>query len=109
MGTYKSYSLGFVLSILLTLAAYFLVANHLLTGSIVVMAIMLLAVIQFFVQLIMFLHIGHEAGPKWKLAAFISTVGLVIIVLIGSLWIMSNLNYHVPSNQEIMEEEQIYK
>jgi cytochrome o ubiquinol oxidase subunit IV len=109
MGTYKSYLLGFILSILLTLSAYFVVANQLLAGGVTVFTIMALAIIQLFVQLVLFLHIGHEVGPRWKLAALISTIGLILIVVIGSLWIISNLNYHMPSNEQIMDDENIHR
>jgi cytochrome o ubiquinol oxidase operon protein cyoD len=108
MGTFKSYTLGFVLSILLTLAAYFLVVDHLLTDNLLVFTILTLAVIQLWVQLILFLHIGQEVGPKWKLAAWISTAGLILIVIIGSLWIMDNLSYHIPTDEEIIKDEGIH-
>ena len=109
MATFKSYALGFVLSILLTLAAYFLVVNHLITGSMLVFTILALAVIQLWVQLILFLHVGQESGPHWKLAAWISTAGLILIVVIGSLWIMNNLSYHMPTDEEIFQDEGIHK
>ncbi len=106
---FKSYLLGFILSISLTLAAYFMVANSLLSGKVLLITILLLAVIQLWVQLIMFLHIGHESGPRWKLISFISTASVLLIVIIGSLVIMNNLNYHMPSDQEIIEDEGIHQ
>ncbi len=109
MATIKSYTLGFVLSVLLTLAAYYIVVEKLLNNRVLILTILLLAVIQLWVQLIMFLHLGNEAGPRWKLAAWISTSSIILIVIIGSIVIMNNLNYHTPTNQEIFEEEGIYK
>lgn len=109
MGTVKSYLLGFILSILLTLAAYLIVANHLLAGGVLVLTIISLAIIQLWVQLILFLHLGQESGPRWKLAAWLSTVSIILIVVIGSLWIMNNLSYHMPTDAEIIQDEGIYK
>jgi len=102
---FKQYSLGFALSVLLTLGAYFIVDRHLLTGGVLILTIIALAIIQLWVQLIMFLHLGTEAGPKWKLAAWLSTLGLILIVVIGSLVIMQNLSYHMPADHEIIEDE----
>jgi cytochrome o ubiquinol oxidase operon protein cyoD len=109
MGTYKSYILGFVLSILLTLAAYFIVVNRLLTGWDLMLVVAILALIQFCVQLIFFLHLDHEKGPRWNFTVFLSTIGVVLIVIIGSLWIMNNLNYHMPTEDEIFQSEAIQK
>ena len=57
-GTYSSYILGFVLSIALTLIAYFLVVEKLFTSSELLIAVNSLAIIQLFVQLYFFLHFG---------------------------------------------------
>lgn len=112
MPTYKSYLLGFILSILLTFTAYFIVAYQLLVGGLLVLTIVGLAIIQLLVQLILFLHLGQEAGPRWKLAAWISTVAVILIIVTGSLWIMDNLSYHMmPADIEahILQEEGIGK
>jgi cytochrome o ubiquinol oxidase operon protein cyoD len=109
MATYKSYTLGLILSVLLTLAAYFLVANHMLSKQVLIVTILGLAVIQLWVQLIMFLHLGQESGPRWKLISWVSTAGLILIVIVGSIVIMNNLEYHMPTDKEVMDEERIYK
>ena len=96
---FKSYLLGFILSILLTVAAYLLVVNNMLSQGVLIIVILALAVIQLWVQLIMFLHLGQETGPRWKLISWISTASVLLIVVIGSIVIMNNLNYHVPSDQ----------
>ncbi|OGE73783.1 MAG: cytochrome o ubiquinol oxidase subunit IV [Candidatus Doudnabacteria bacterium RIFCSPLOWO2_02_FULL_42_9] len=106
---FKSYLLGFILSILLTVAAYLLVVNNMLSQGVLIIVILALAVIQLWVQLIMFLHLGQETGPRWKLISWISTASVLLIVVIGSIVIMNNLNYHVPSDQEIIENEGIHQ
>jgi cytochrome o ubiquinol oxidase subunit IV len=109
MAIIKSYTLGFTLSILLTLAAYFIVANHLLSGAMASLAIIGLALIQLWVQLIFFLHLGQESKPHWNLWMFLATFSLILIVIIGSLWIMQHLNYHMMPDDEIIKNEGIYK
>ncbi len=96
--TLKSYVIGFALSVALTLAAFFVVLRpgffHVGYGA-MVPAILILAVAQLFVQLIFFMHLASESGPRWKLAIFLSTVSIVLIVVIGSIWIMNHLNYNM--------------
>ncbi len=106
---FRHYALGFVFSVLLTLLAYFIVANHLLIGGVLIFTILALAVIQLWVQLILFLHIGQEGSMHWKLVSWLSTMAIILIVILGTLWIMDNLSYHMPTNEEIMHEENIYR
>jgi len=58
-----------------------------------------LAVTQALVQLIFFMDLGGEAKPRWRLGVLIFMVGVVLIVVFGSLWIMTNLNYHMTPDQ----------
>jgi cytochrome o ubiquinol oxidase subunit IV len=106
---FKSYTLGFLLSVALTVVAYLVVENRLLNGYDLILVIMALAFIQLWVQLIFFLHLGQEEKPRWNLYALLSTAGIILIVIVGSIVIMKNLNYHVPSNEEIMQDEGIYR
>lgn len=93
-GSVAGYISGFVLSVYLTLMAYLLVIHR--SHSVLWTAGLLatLAFIQFMVQLFFFLHLGRETKPRWKLLAFGFMVGVVIILVYGSLWIMNNLDYH---------------
>ncbi len=101
-GSLKSYTSGFILSVVLTIAAYFLVVNHVFVGWNLVFALMSLALAQLLVQLIFFLHLGKESSPRWNLIAFTFMITVVLIVAIGTLWIMKNLDYnHGRSPSEI--------
>lgn len=94
-GTYLSYTIGFVLSIILTLGAYYLVVEKILAGRELAAAIVGLAVLQLFVQLLFFLHLGSESKPRWNLMVFLFAALVVVIVVFGSIWIMDNLDYHM--------------
>jgi cytochrome o ubiquinol oxidase operon protein cyoD len=95
----RTYLSGYILSLVLTLVAYRLATQpHHSTGPIVA-AILVLAVIQFLVQLVFFLHIGVERKPRWKLFVLIFMVGIVLIIVVGSIWIMNNLNYRMTPQQ----------
>ena len=100
-GLLKSYIIGFLISIILTMAAYVPVAmnanaHHMLVSREVIMyGIVALAFVQLIVQLLFFLHLGQESRPRWKLVMFISFFGIVLTVVIASLWIMQHLNYNM--------------
>ena len=92
--TLIKYSIGFVLSLLLTLVAYNLATSG-STNPWLLVTLAVLALVQMFVQLIFFLHLGDETGPRYKLISFLAMVGILVIVVGGSLWIMQNLNYNM--------------
>jgi cytochrome o ubiquinol oxidase operon protein cyoD len=99
-GSMGSYISGFVLSILFTLAAYLLVVHHYLSGWYLIAAILGLAIVQLFVQLVFFLHFGRGSKPRWNIPVFCLMLLFLFIVVIGSLWIMHNLNYRMMSSPE---------
>jgi cytochrome o ubiquinol oxidase operon protein cyoD len=103
--TLTSYILGFIFSVALTLTAFYLVLNpgffHLgLKG--LMASILILAIIQLIVQLVFFLHLADETGPRWKFVAFIATIGIILVIVIGSIWIMNNLNYNMMASPSQM-------
>lgn len=97
-GLAGSYVLGFVLSVGLTLLAYFGVIRDWF-GSSVVLALLALAVMQFAVQLFFFLHVGRETRPRWKLLMLFLAIIFVLILVLGSIWIMYNLDYRMTPKQ----------
>ncbi|MBL8159519.1 cytochrome o ubiquinol oxidase subunit IV [Candidatus Saccharibacteria bacterium] len=98
------YVVGFIMSLALTLAAYFLVTGQADGGRSLsywglVFILSGLAVCQLLVQLVYFLHLGREARPRWNLMAFFFAVVVVVIVVIGSIWIMGHLNYNMMPHE----------
>lgn len=89
----RSYSIGFIVSIVLTAVAFLMVEHHVLPTTGLIVTIIGLAIIQLAIQLIFFLHIGSGSGAKWKIATFFLALIIVGIVVGGSIWIMNNLNY----------------
>lgn len=90
----NSYLIGFIISIALTLEAYLLVVREALSYWVLVFTIIVLAVVQLFVQLYFFLHLGDEARPRWRMTSFLFAGLVVLIVVFGSLWIITNLDYN---------------
>ena len=91
---------GSSLSLILTLAVYRIVTYHELTDSLLTVTILIFAVLQALIQLFFFLHLGIESKPHWGMITFLFTVLVIIIVIGGSLWIMSNLNYDLMPPME---------
>ncbi len=92
-GTLKSYAIGFLASFLLTVISFALVVTRLFSDRIVMYAIVGLAILQAIVQLLFFLHVGQEEDkPRWATIAFCFTFLILLIIVIGSLWIMHDLN-----------------
>jgi cytochrome o ubiquinol oxidase subunit IV len=95
------YIAGFVLSVMFTLAAYLLVTHHAADRNALVGLVIAFALAQFFTQLMLFLHLGEETNPRWKLVVFVFMTGVVAILIGGSLWIMTSLNNRETLPQEL--------
>jgi cytochrome o ubiquinol oxidase operon protein cyoD len=90
--------IGFIVSLIFTMVAFIIVMVpdflHLkMTTN--VLFLLLLAVLQFVTQSICFLNILDEKGPRWNLVVFLSTLTMVLIIIIGSIWIMDHLDCHM--------------
>ena len=101
--TLKSYVIGLLLSLMLTLTSFGLVAMHLdknseahlMSNTGLFLSIMVLALLQLFVQVVCFLRLNASREGRWELMPFIFTILIVGVLIAGSLWIMYNLNYNM--------------
>lgn len=98
-GSITPYVTGFLLSLATTLASYMLVTSHIFDNTILLIVVLFLAFLQLIVQLLFFLHLGQEKQPRWNLYFFVATVGMMLLVIIGSIWIMDHLNYNMMPQQ----------
>ncbi len=101
--TLINYTIGFILSLLLTSTAYLAVTNQLFAGGALMAVIISLAIAQVLVQLFFFLHLGHETKPRWKLVVLLFMLVVLFILVFGSLWIMQNLDYHMMPEHQMDE------
>lgn len=90
--------IGYFGSLILTLTAFLMIANpaffH-ISNKIAIVLILVLAVLQSVVQSIFFLYILSEKGVRWNLVVFASTISIILIVIVFSIWIMNHLNYNM--------------
>lgn len=91
-GSVKSYLIGFGLSVILTAIPFGLVMSGAVPAATAVPICVALAVAQIIVHLIYFLHMNGSSSQSWNMAAFVFTVVIVAILVVGSLWVMYHLN-----------------
>lgn len=96
-GSFKSYSIGFLLSVILTAIPFWLVMSGKGFDKSSTTAIVILgfAAVQIVVHMIYFLHLNTKAEGGWNMLALIFTVVLVVITLSGSIWVMYHLNHNM--------------
>jgi len=88
-GSLKSYVIGFILSIVLTIIPLVLVMNPLFSKTGTIIAIMIMAVLQFVIQLFFFMHIREGEKPRWNVQTLILGLVIVLTIVAGSIWIMA--------------------
>jgi cytochrome o ubiquinol oxidase subunit IV len=90
--------IGYAASLVLTLTA-FLVIGHpelfALEIRTAILVILALGVVQAVVQSLCFLHILSEKGPRWNLIIFVSTISMILVIIVFSIWIMGHLDYNM--------------
>lgn len=91
----KPLLVGLTISIICTLAAYFIISHQILRPYWYLAVIAGLGFFQMLVQLVLFLHLGVEPRPKWSFWMFLLMLFVILVVIGGSLWIMDQLNYYV--------------
>jgi cytochrome o ubiquinol oxidase operon protein cyoD len=97
----SAYFAGFAFSLTLTVAGFLVVWAYLASnGQLVARGVLIalltvLAVAQILVQVVFFLHLSAERKLRMSLLASVFTVFAVLCLVVGSLWVMNNLNYNM--------------
>lgn len=91
-GSLRSYLMGFIYCALLTLTSFWLVVSKKLALKHLLYSLVALALIQALIQLRYFLKLGHERKPYWQTLIFAFLVLVLLIIAIGTLWVMFDLN-----------------
>ncbi|EEY96867.1 cytochrome o ubiquinol oxidase, subunit IV [Acinetobacter johnsonii SH046] len=94
-GNTKQYTIGFILSVILTVIPFGMVMAGGFGRGIVMAVIAITAVAQVLVQLVYFLHMNSSSEQRWNVIAFIYTVLCIAVLLVGSVWIMNYLHYNM--------------
>lgn len=94
-GNVKQYTVGFILSVILTVIPFGMVMAGGFGRGILITVIAITAVAQILVQLIYFLHMNSSSEQRWNVIAFVYTILTIAILLVGSVWIMNYLHYNM--------------
>jgi cytochrome o ubiquinol oxidase subunit IV len=100
----RAYVVGFVLSLVLTFIAYFIVTHPSMPHNGILVALLALACVQFGVQVVCFLHLGKETSSRERLIVLSAAILIVLILVSGSLWIMFTLNQRMGMDPAQMEQ-----
>lgn len=87
--------IGLTLSFLLVVAAYRLDTRYHLPPGLLEYTLFGLALAQAAIQFVFYFHIGLEDKPAWNMISLLFVVLIIFIVIGGSFWIMTNLDYNV--------------
>ena len=96
-GSVRSYVVGFILSVVLTAAAFGVVMRQVMGPTEAIIAIAVLAFMQILVHLVFFLHMNTSSSQRWNVMAFGFTVMTAVIVIGGTLWVLHNVSMHMMS------------
>jgi len=96
---------GFILSLILTAIPFWLVMGDVIESKMItIAAIMILGGIQMLVHMTCFLHMNSRSEGGWTMMALIFTIVILVIVLVGSIWVMYHLNTNMmPMSPEMMK------
>lgn len=102
-GSVRSYVVGMLLSLVLTLASFGVVMTHAVPRSMGLTAVVVLCVAQLVVQLRYFLHPGSSEDQRANTGIFVCTALLIVILVAGSLWVIHNANVNMMPTQITIE------
>ena len=91
----RSYLIGFAAALILTVIAFGLAVFKLIPATLLLAAIGILALVQIGVQFRFFLHIDLSKSKREDLQLILFTGLLIFIMVGGSIWIMTNLDYRM--------------
>jgi cytochrome o ubiquinol oxidase operon protein cyoD len=90
--SYLSYTVGFGLAIVATIASFVVSQTGLLWPPGVAVGLIVLAFAQIGVHLVFFLHLGSGPDNTNNILALAFGVLIVFLVITGSIWIIANMH-----------------
>ena len=96
------YAIGLVLALGLTATAFWVAHSNVLWGPGIPVGLAVLAIAQIGVHLVFFLHITTGPDNTNNVLALVFGIIIVFLVIVGSLWIMANLNHNMMPMPQLM-------
>ena len=95
--SYLTYTVGLGLAIIATIASFIVAQTNLLWPPGIPVGLIVLALAQIGVHLVFFLHLGSGPESTNNILALAFGVLIVFLVIVGSVWIIANLNTNMMS------------
>ena len=99
----RGYLIGLALATGLTVLSFFIAQTGLVWQPSIPVALITLAIAQMGVHLVFFLHLTSGPDNANNIMALAFGVLIVMLVIGGSLWIMSHLNANMPPMDQMMQ------
>jgi cytochrome o ubiquinol oxidase subunit IV len=99
----RGYLVGFALATLITIVAFFIAQTTLVWQPSIPIALFVLAIAQMGVHLVFFIHITTGPDNANNILALAFGVLIVLLLIVGSLFIMSNLNHNMMPMDQLMQ------
>jgi cytochrome o ubiquinol oxidase operon protein cyoD len=100
-GSLKDYTIGFILSVILTAIPFWLVMAKVLPSNYTGIVLLAFAAVQVVVHMIYFLHMNSKVEHGWSMMTMIFTVIVLFIMLAGSIWVMYHMNANMMPAMEM--------
>ena len=97
------YLVGLGVAVILTVTSFFIANTTLVWAPSIPIALGVLAVAQMGVHLVFFLHIGTGPDSTNNVMALAFGILIVLLVMSGSLWIMSHLDHNMMPMGRVMQ------
>jgi cytochrome o ubiquinol oxidase operon protein cyoD len=98
----RIYTIGLALAVILTATSFWVANTSLLWAPGIPLGLVVLAIAQMGVHLVFFLHITTGPDNTNNVLALAFGTLIVFLVVVGSLWIMTNLNDNMMPPPELM-------
>src|SRR6202008_4803504 len=96
------YTMGLALAVILTATSFWVANTSLLWPPGVPLGLAVLAIDQMGIPLVFFLHITTGPDNTNNVLALAFGILIVLLVVVGSLWIMINLNENMMTGPDLM-------
>ena len=98
------YAYAYVMAGALSIAVYALAVDSAFTDTMFVVIVLFAAALQLYIQSCYFLHLDDKEVPRWRLLSYLFTWFTLLIIAVGSVWIMNHLNYNMGMSPEQMDQ-----
>jgi cytochrome o ubiquinol oxidase operon protein cyoD len=98
----RGYLVGYALAILLSMVSFYIARSTLVWAPSIPIALSVLAIAQMGVHLVFFLHMTSGSDNVNNLMALAFGLLIVMLLVFGSLWIMTHLNHNLMPVDKIM-------